>query len=92
MKLRNASEATMSECQARYERLPVLMMLARLLDDRVSHHPRLRNELPPRQPDPTIWFNLLGDIYHERHERAESISERLDEDCIGSGQQSGTGG
>jgi hypothetical protein len=29
----------MSECLARYERLPVLMMLARVLDDRVSHHP-----------------------------------------------------
>ena len=43
----------------------------------------VKNELPPRQPDPTAWFNLLGDIYHERHERAESIRERLDEDCIG---------
>jgi len=82
-KLRNASEAAMSECQARYERLPVLMMLARLLDDRVSHHPRLRRELPPQRPDPTVWFNLLGDIYHERHPLAESIRERLDEDCMG---------
>jgi hypothetical protein len=80
-KLRNASEAAMSECLARYERLPVLMMLARLLDDRVSHHPRLTNELPLRQPDPTAWFNFLGNIYHERHDRAESIRERIDEDC-----------
>jgi hypothetical protein len=80
-KLRNASEAAMSECLARYERLPVLMMLARVLDDRVSHHPKLRNELPPRQPDSTVWFNLLGEIYCERHERAHSIMERLDEDC-----------
>ena len=81
-KLRNASEAVMSECRARYERLPVLMMLARLLDDRISNHPRLHRELPPRQPDPTVWFNLLGDIYHERHPRAESIRERLDEDSL----------
>ncbi len=81
-KLRNASEASMSESLARYERLPVLMMLARVLDDRVSHHPRLKNDLPPRQPDATAWLNLLGEIYRERHDRAESILERLDEDCI----------
>lgn len=81
-KLRNVSEAAMSECQARYERLPVLMMLARVLDDQVSHHPKLKNDLPPRQPDATAWLNLLGDIYRERHDRAESILERLEEDCI----------
>lgn len=80
-KLRNASEAVMSECLARYERLPVLMMLARVLDDRVSHHPKLKNNLPPQQPDPTDWFNLLGDIYHGRHDRAASVLERLDEYC-----------
>ena len=82
VKLRNASEAAMSEALARYERLPTLMMLARVLDDRVSHHPKLKNDLPPRQPDATAWLNLLGDIYRERHDRAESILERLEEDCI----------
>jgi hypothetical protein len=81
-KLRNVSEAAMSEVLSRYERLPVLMMLARVLDDRVSHHPKLKNDLPPRQPDSTAWLNLLGEIYKERrHSRAESILERLDEDC-----------
>jgi hypothetical protein len=84
-KLRNASEAAMGECLARYERLPVLMMLLRLLDDRVRHHPRLRNDLSPRQPDSTAWFILLGQIYRKPHERAgaESIMDRLDEDCAG---------
>lgn len=81
-KLRNVSEAAMSEALSRYERLPVLMMLARVLDERVSHHPKLKNDLPPRQPDASAWLNLLGEIYRERHDRAESILERLDEDCI----------
>lgn len=81
-KLRNVSEAAMSEALSRYERLPVLMMLARVLDDRVSHHPKLKNDLPPQQPDATAWLNLLGEIYRERHDRSESILERLDEDCI----------
>ena len=80
-KLRNASEAAMSGALARYERLPTLMMLARVLDDRVSHHPRLRNNLPSRQPDPTAWIELLGTVYHGQHERSDSILERLDEDC-----------
>ncbi len=80
-KLRNVSEAAMSEALARYERLPVLMMLARVLDDRVSHHPKLKNDLPPRQPDATGWLNLLGKIYREQHARSDSILERLEEDC-----------
>jgi hypothetical protein len=80
-KLRKISEGAMSEALARYERLPVLMMLARVLDERVSHHPKLKNDLPPRQPDATAWLNLLGEIYWERHDRAESILERLEEDC-----------
>ena len=81
-KLRNASEAAMSECQARYERLPVLLMLARLLDDRVRHDRRLGKDLPLRQPDSTGWFDLLGKVFHDRHDRATSILDRLDEDCI----------
>jgi hypothetical protein len=80
-KLRNVSEAVMSEALARYERLPVLMMLARVLDERVSHDSKLRTNLPQRQPDASAWLNLLGEVYRGRHERADSILERLDEDC-----------
>lgn len=81
-RLRNASEAAMSEARARYDRLPVLMMLARVLDERLRHDPRLRADLPPCQPDPTAWIELLGAIYHRRHARSDAILDRLDEDCV----------
>jgi hypothetical protein len=82
VRLRNASEAAMGEVLSRYERLPVLMMLARVLDDRVRHHPKLKNDLPSQQPDATPWLNLLGGVYREGQEHSESILERLDEECI----------
>jgi len=79
--LRDLSEASMAECIRRYERLPVLMMLLRVLDDRVSKDRKLRDRLPALVPDATVWVNLLGEIYHERHPRAEALLDALDEDC-----------
>lgn len=81
-KLRNPSEAAMSECLARYERLPVLMMLARVLDDRARFDRILRNQLPSASPDPTALLDLLGEVYHERHQRATGIRDGLEEDCL----------
>ena len=81
-KLRGASEASMTECLARYERLPVLMMLARVLDDRARFDRNLRVSANSTGPDATPWINLLGDIYHDRHERANGILNGLDEECF----------
>jgi hypothetical protein len=81
-KLRGVSEASMAECLARYERLPVLMMLARVLDDRARFDRKLRDAIPTSGPDASPWLNILGDIFHERHDRAESILNGLDEDCL----------
>lgn len=81
-KLRGVSEASMTECHARYERLPVLMMLARVLDDRARFDRKLRDPSSSNGPDASPWLNLLGDIFHERHERADSILNGLDEDCL----------
>lgn len=81
-KLRGASEASMTECLARYERLPVLMMLARVLDDRARFDRKLRESAISIGPDASPWLNLLGDVYHERHERSDGILNGLDEDCL----------
>ena len=81
-KLRGISEASMTECLARYERLPVLMMLARVLDDRARFDRKLRDAAVSNGPDASPWLNVLGEIYHERHDRADSILNGLDEDCL----------
>jgi len=79
--LRELSESIMTEALRRYERFPVLMTLLRVLDDRARFDRKLREELPPTFPDSTNFINLLGNIYHERHKRADSILNSLDEDC-----------
>lgn len=82
IKLRNVAEAAMSECLSRYERLPILLMVLRVLDDRVRFNRKMRDSLPTLAPDATPWINLLGEIYHGRHERADDILNGLDEDCL----------
>ena len=81
-KLRGASEASMTECLTRYERLPVLMMLARVLEDRARYDRKLRDSATSTSPDASPWLNILGDIYRERHERSDGILNGLDEDCL----------
>lgn len=79
--LRDLSEASSTECIRRYTRLPLIMMLLRVLDDRVRIDRKLRDSLPASIPDSTSWINLLGEIYQEQHPRSESIMNALDEDC-----------
>jgi hypothetical protein len=80
--LRDLSESSSTECIRRYERLPLLMMLLRVLDDRVRIDRKLRGSLPASIPDATTWINLLGEIVQERHPRAEAVLDALDEDCL----------
>jgi hypothetical protein len=79
--LRELSESIMTEAVRRYERFPLLMTLLRVLDDRTRNDRKLRNDLPQTYPDSSAFINLLGDIYQERHKRAEAILDALDEDC-----------
>ena len=79
--LRGVSESVMSECAARYERVPVILMQMRLLDERARVDQRLRAEIPSPFPDARPRLDLLGALRHQRHDRATSILERLDEDC-----------
>jgi len=79
--LRDLSEASMTECVRCYERLPVQMMLLRVLDD-PECTTRLREQPPPRAPDPVAFVNLLGEVYHGRHLRAEGILEAFRVDCV----------
>ncbi|NJM13292.1 MAG: hypothetical protein HC889_16730 [Synechococcaceae cyanobacterium SM1_2_3] len=75
--LRDLSEGSTTEGIRRYEQLPLLMMLLRVLDDRVRIDRKLRDSLPANIPDATNWINLLGDIYRERHPRSETIADAL---------------
>lgn len=80
-RLRHISESAMNECAARYERLPTLMMILRILDERARYDRKLRDELPSATPNARARLNLLGSLLHERHARADAVLNSLDEDC-----------
>lgn len=76
--LRGVSESVMSECAARYERVPVILMQMRLLDEGAHSDRKLKSPLPSPFPDARPRLDLLGSLMHERHERADSILNDLD--------------
>lgn len=80
--LRELSEASMVECMRRYERLPVLMMLLRILDYAARYEEDIRKELPPEFPDATERINLLGDVYQSRHAEAVFLLKSFKKDCL----------
>ncbi|WP_295581476.1 hypothetical protein [uncultured Lamprocystis sp.] len=79
--LRELSEASLTECLRRYDRLPVGMMLLRVLDEAVASDPDLKDALPQGHPAPSDRVGFLGDILHERHPDARLIRRDLDRDC-----------
>jgi hypothetical protein len=79
--LREFSESSMSECLRRFERVPIIMMLLRLLDDRVRKDRRLADQVPQSVPDPSRFLELLGEVYKERHPRSEWILQSIFDDA-----------
>lgn len=79
--LRDLSEASTVECIRRYERLPLLMMLLRVLHNTVDDDSDLQNEINKSITNALGLINLLGDIYLRRHQLSDSIYRYLKRDC-----------
>jgi hypothetical protein len=77
--LRSLSEISNEELFRRYERLPVVTMLLRVVEDQLDGLEL--NNSPPRSPDATERINLLGDLLHGRHEESDEIHKSLRNDC-----------
>ncbi len=80
--LRNHSESITDDSQARYQRLPLLLMLLRVLEEYAMAERRLRQETRASQSDHAALLRLLGDLYHQRHLHAERVMDRIDEECL----------
>jgi len=77
--LRSISEGCFDDFMRRVERLPVVLMAARLLDWGARYNRALKGSAAEATPDATEWVNLLGAILHKRHEEADRVLYRLDE-------------
>lgn len=81
-KLRGLAEESMSGLLRRFERLPIILMCLRVLDDKVRYDSMMKQSLPVNYPDATEFINLLGSIFKENHPRAEKIFDNIDEMCL----------
>jgi hypothetical protein len=80
--LRDLSEASTVECIRRYERLPLLMMLLRVLHNSVDDDTDLQDEINKSIPNALGLINFLGDIYLKRHQASDEIYRNLKRDCV----------
>ena len=67
------AEYSMDDLMRRIERFPVILTVLRLLDYHARGNRRIRKRVVPTGPYATVWLNLLGDLLHERHEKAQHI-------------------
>ena len=72
--LRMCAEQSADDLVRRLERVPVILMVLRLLDYEARSRPRIRQQKLATRPYATAWLDLLGDLVHHRHAEAERVA------------------
>ena len=78
--VRRLAEESFADLQRRYDRVPAIMMCLRVLDVHARYEIDDADELR-LNPDATNWINLLGDLFHGRHEQSASLAKDIRKDC-----------
>lgn len=76
--LQNLAESSLDDLMRRIERVPVILMMLRLLDYVVRDEKKIKNREISTRPYATAWLNLLGDLLHERHNEAGYIHRQME--------------
>ncbi len=76
--LRARAEQCLDDFFRRVEKVPVILMALRLLDQGAQTDRRLRRDTPPDAPYATAWLNLLGDLLFERRPEARGVLDDLE--------------
>ena len=85
--LRHQAEDSMAETYRRFERLPVVMMIFRIIYDYL-HEARLYPTLiPHRVPDPTKLLETLAEVYRGEGKNSDSLNRDIGRDCRRLAQQ-----
>ena len=77
--IRDAAEQSMDDYMRRMNRLPVLLMVLRLLDYQARYNRRIKEEEIATRPYATDWLNLLGDLLHNRRCEAQRILDSIED-------------
>ncbi len=76
------AEQSFDDFTRRLDRLPVVLMVLRLLDWGARYNPSLRKTTIRTIPYATEWVALLGDILFERHPESKAISNGMHEKAL----------
>ncbi|MCY4264549.1 MAG: hypothetical protein OXE78_06805 [Gammaproteobacteria bacterium] len=76
--LRGLAERSMDDLMRRIEKIPVILMILRLLDHAATNNKKIDKSAIQFHPYATEWLELLGDILYERHSEASKISLRME--------------
>jgi hypothetical protein len=79
--LRAAAEQSMEDFTRRAERLPVILMVLRILDQLARRDPHIRKQNVLTSPDATEWINLLGQILFGTHPQASQFQRDVERQC-----------
>lgn len=79
--LRGLAERSMDDLMRRIERVPVILMMLRLLDYQARFSREIKNEGVRTRPYATEWLDLLGALLHGRHPEAQFIHRTMDGTC-----------
>lgn len=78
-RLRGWAERSMDDLMRRVERVPAVLTTLRLLDYSARSNKRVDTRAIQTRPYATEWFNLLGDLLHDRHDEARFIHRQMDD-------------
>lgn len=81
-KLRRLAEESMSDCLRLFERLPVVMMCLRVLEETIRYDRKIKDDLPASSPDAVEFINYLGSFMTESHPYSERIFDNVAEICL----------
>ena len=73
------AEQSMDDLVRRMERFPLVLMVLRLLDYQARGNRNIKKLNIRSRPYATDWFNLLGNLLHERHEESQRIHHSLED-------------
>jgi len=76
------AEQSFDDFTRRLDRLPVILMVLRLLDWGAKYNPSLRKVNMKTVPYATEWIALLGDILFDRHPESRSLLNGLHEKTL----------
>ena len=78
-RLRDLAERSLDDLMRRIERIPVIMMLLRLLDYAARDNRKIKKLEIKTRPYATEWLNLLGDLLDNRHQEAAFIHRQMED-------------